>query len=325
VLAVSAALCMGVGLPAVAQEEKTTATWDLDVQDINGGPMAGLDTRSLRSDGNGSVQETRRSLNGSNVPAERVEQRVVSDTGGVRVVERLIQRYTPNGDPLPPEKQVVTTTKNSDGSVAEQTDTWRGDLNGNLALAERTQTETRQSGNTVNSQTVVSRPSLNDSLDVVEKRDIVRDEHSKNDWSQNETVWRNGQSGFYEAVRLVTDHRQQDGRVSENTAEYEQGTTGAMVLNSQTVISSEKSADGSEHSEITRYDRSSPGVVIDGSDPGLKLRSEQTVDQVTAADGSVRQTVTVRRPSISDPDKLGPARRISETVCRGDCNPKPQP
>jgi hypothetical protein len=324
VLAATALLAASAVLGS-PQEAKSTATYDLDTHDVNGNPMPGLDTRSSRSDGDSSVYETRQSLNGTTVPAERVEQHVVRDSGGVRVVERLIQRYSPNGEPLPREKQTITTTTHADGSVEEQSDTWRGDLNGNLALAERTETETRRNGSTVNSETVVSRPSLNDSLDVVEKRDVVRDEQSKDAWQQNETVWRNGQSGFYEAVRRVTEHRAEDGRVSENTAEYEPGNTGALVLHSQIVKNSVKAPDGSERTEITVRDQSAPGRVIDGSDPGLKLHSEEIVERVPGADGSVRETVSVRRPSVSEPDRLGPARRISETVCRGNCSPPPQP
>ena len=311
-----------LGLP---QETKSTTTYDLDTRDVNGNPMPGLDTRSVRSDGDSSVYETRQSLNGTTVPAERVQQHVVRDSGGVRVVERMIQRYSPDGAPLPREKQVITTTTRADGSVEEQSDTWKGDLNGNLALDERTQTETHRNGRTVNSETVVSRPSLNDSLSVVEKRDVVRDEQGKDVWQQNETVWRNGQSGFYQAVRRITEHRAEDGRVAENTAEYEPGSTGALVLHSQIVKNSVTAPDGSERTEITVRDRSAPGTVIDNTDASLKLRSEEVVERVPGADGSVRETVSVRRPSVSEPDRLGPARRISETVCHGNCSPPRQP
>jgi len=324
-LAAATLLVAALPLCGAPQETKSTAAYDLDTRDVNGNPMPGLDTRSSRSDGDSSVYETRQSLNGTTVPAERVEQHVVRDSGGVRVVERTIQRYSPNGEPLPREKQVITTTTHADGSVEERNDTLRGDLNGNLALAERTETEARRNGSTVNSQSVISRPSLNASLDVVEKRNVVRDERSKDAWQQNETVWRKGQSGFYEAVRRVTEHRAEDGRVSENTAEYEPGSTGALVLHSQVVKNSVKAPDGSERTEITVRDQSAPGTVIDGSDPGLKLRSEEIAERVPGADGSVRETVSVRRPTIAEPDRLGPARRISETVCRGDCNPPTQP
>jgi hypothetical protein len=313
-------LIAGLGLPAAQTEHSTTGTYDLDIPDVNGGPMPGLSSSYSQTDGSKRVIETRRSLNGQSVPAERVEERVVSDEGGVRVVERQVVRYDPNGNPLPREKQVITTTKRADGSVDERLEDWRGDINGNLALAQRTDTETRKSGSTMTSETAIAKPSLNDSVDVVEKRDVVRTEGADGAYRQNETVYRNGQSGFYEAVRRVTDHREDARGSSENTAEYEVGNTGELVLNSQTVSKTVKAPNGSETIEITRLDRSAPGTVISGDDPGLKLRSQEIVERATGPGGSVHETVSVRRPTISNPDQLGPAKEVSETVCRGDCS-----
>jgi hypothetical protein len=308
-------------LPAAPQtQQNSTSTYDLDTHDVNGAPMPGVNSAWSRSDGSTRVTETRQSLNGHSVPAERVDERVVRDEGGVRVVERLVERYDPNGDPLPREKRVITTTKQPDGSVNEQQALWRGDLNGSMALVERMDTEIRRNGATVTSDTAVERPSLNASMDVVEKRNVVRTESAKGAYQQDETVWRNGQSGFYEAVRRVTDHREEDGRLSENTAEYEPGSTGALELHSQVVRNAVKAPDGSETTGITYLDRSAAGAVISGSDPGLKLRAEEIVERVPGPGGSFRETVSVRRPSIADPGRLEPARKISETVCRGDCS-----
>jgi hypothetical protein len=282
--------------------------------------MSGVSGSDSHTTGSTRILETRQSLNGHSVPSERVEERVVRDEGGVRVVEKMVQRFDPNGNSLPREKQVITTTTRPDGSSTEQQAVWRGDLNGNMALLERTDTETRSNGNTVSSTIAVARPSLNASLDVVEKRAITRTETAKGAWEQNETVWRNGQSGFYEAVRRVTDHRDRDGGSSENTADYEVGSTGALELNSQVVRNTVKAPDGSQIIEINYMDRAAPGSAISGDNAGLKLRAQQIVERVPGPGGSVRETVSVRRPTIADPGKLESARRISETVCHGDCS-----
>lgn len=313
-------LAAGFGSLAAQQTEHSTATYDLDTRDVNGAPMPGVSGNYSHNDGSTSITETRQSLNGHSVPAERVEERVVSDRGGVKVVERMVERYDPNGNRLPPEKQVITTTKHDDGSVNEQQAVWRADVNGNMALAEQIDTDTHKSGATVTSEIAVERPSLNASLDVVEKRDVVRTEGAKGSYQQDETVWRNGQSGFYEAVRRVTDHHDDANGSSENTAEYEVGSTGALVLHSQVVSNTVKASDGSETTSTNYLDRSSPGTVISADDPGLKLRSQEIVERVPGPGGSVREMVSVRRPSISDPNHLEPAQRISETVCRGDCS-----
>jgi len=318
-LLASAILVSGLGLLAQTRQNSTTV-WDLDTRDVNGAPMAGISSSFSKAAGSTRVIETRQSLNGHSVPAERVEERVVRDEGGVRVVERMVERYDPNGNPLPREKRVITTTTHADGSRDEQQAVWRGDINGNMALAERTVAETRRNGATVTSEIAVERPSLNASMDVVEKREVVKTESAPGAYQQTETVWRNGQSGFYEGVRRVTDHHEEGARSSENTAEYEVGSTGALELHSQVVRNTVKAPDGSETTETTYLDRSAAGSVVDGSDAGLKLRAQEIVERVPGPGGSVRETVSVRRPSIADPGRLEPARKISETVCRGDCS-----
>ena len=313
-------LCLLLSPVTSLAQEHSTSVQDLDIHDVNGGPMPGVRSVYVHQEGSTKVTETRQSLNGSTVPAERVEERLVSDSGGVKVVERSVQRYDPNGNPLPRERQVITTTTRPDGSVSEQAALYRSDINGSMALAQRTNTDTHTSGNTVTSDVSIERPSLNASMDVVEKRDIVRTETTPGNFSQNETVYRNGQSGFYEAVRRVTEHRQQTGSTTENTAEYEPGTTGALVLNSQTTRTTTTAADGTETSEVNYLDRAVAGGVISGDNPGLKLRAQEIVERTPASGGGFREIVSVRRPAIADPGRLGAPRKISETVCRGDCS-----
>jgi hypothetical protein len=322
-LLAGAVLLFGVSaFPASAQTgHNSTSTYDLDTQSINGGPMPGLSTSFSETPGSTRTIETRQSLNGHSVPAEKVNERVVSNEGGVKVVERTIERYDPNGEALPPEKQVITTAKHADGSEDQQNSIWRADLNGNMALAEKDETAIRHSGGTVTSETSVERPSLNDSLSVVEKRDVVRTEGAAGAYEQNETVWRNDPSGgFYEAVRRVTEHKDQASGSSDNTAEYEVGNTGALELHSQMVRNTVKAPDGSQTTEVTYLDKSAPGTVESGDNLALKLRSQEIVETSKGPGGAVRETISVRRPTISDPNTLGPATKVSETVCHGDCS-----
>jgi hypothetical protein len=55
-------------------------------------------------------------------------------------------------------------------------------------------------------------------------------------------------------------------------------------------------------------------------DGKLKLYEQQTIDRRPGAGNSVIETLSVRRPSISDPTTLGPSRQISETICKGKCD-----
>ena len=65
------------------------------------------------------------------------------------------------------------------------------------------------------------------------------------------------------------------------------------------------------------FGRNVPGTV--DPDGKLKLYEQQVIEQKTGPGNSVVETVSVRRPTVSDPNTLGPSRQISETVCKGKC------
>ena len=49
------------------------------------------------------------------------------------------------------------------------------------------------------------------------------------------------------------------------------------------------------------------------------------IDSQAGPGNSVVQTLSVRRPTVSDPGVLGPVRQLSQTVCKGDCKPPKEP
>ena len=62
---------------------------------------------------------------------------------------------------------------------------------------------------------------------------------------------------------------------------------------------------------------SAPGTV--DSDGKLKLFEQQIIDQKPKPGNKVVETLSVRRPTVSDPNTLGPTQQISETTCKGKC------
>ena len=94
---------------------------------------------------------------------------MVSDSGGIKVVERTIKRYDANGNPGPAERVTIEQKKQPDGSVQTSTTTSRGNINGGFQLAERATALTRTNGNRTETSTSVERPTLNGSFDVIEK------------------------------------------------------------------------------------------------------------------------------------------------------------
>lgn len=267
-----------------------------------------------------SLQRTEltQSINGRQVPLEQIEERLLKEDAAGRTVERIVHRFDPNGKPSPPEKTVIEEQKRPDGATIRSS-TYRSDLNGNLQLSERSVTETRKSASGLSSEIAVERPTPNGGLETVEKTTVVQAGTPEN-YQESATTLRKGASGFYPALKVVTNHTGKAGQTTENSAQYEVGSSGSLELHSQTVLRVEKRPDGSESREQDVFDKSVPGT-IDAPGAKLRLKEREYVERRPGSGGSVTETVSVRRPSVSDPNVLGPPRIVSETVCRGNCKP----
>jgi hypothetical protein len=93
-----------------------------------------------------------------------------------------------------------------------------------------------------------------------------------------------------------------------------------MQLHGQTVAKTVKRADGSADVVVDIFGQNVPGTT-DSSSRALKLQEQQMIEKTPGPNGTVTETLSVRRPTVSDPNKLGPERQISQTVCKGDCKP----
>ena len=306
----AAALC--------AQGTSVSSTTDVD---INGNRVQnGPQVVATKTPTGTVTTETMQSINGRMVPLERVEQRVLRDDASGRVVERIVRRYDSQGNPAPPTRETIEETKRSDGTSTTTSNTYRTDINGNTQLAQKSVTETRKSGAEERSETVVQRPTINGSLDTVEKQDQVKVAQPGGYRDETTTYRSSGTGGFYAAVRTVTDHTEKNGQSSDNTVEYEANPGSALQVHSQTVTKTVTAPDGSKDTVVNIYATNVPGTV---GEPGsaLKLQEQQLVDSQKGPGGAVTQTFSVRRPTVSDPNTLGPARQLSQTVCKGDCKP----
>jgi hypothetical protein len=298
-----------------AQQSSVTSTSAIN---INGDRVAdGPSVIHSKSDGRAETTEIVQSINGRTVPIERVEQRVVREDSSGRVVERLIRRYDQTGNPTTPVKEVIAEQKRPDGSSTKQVSTYRGDINGGMQLIEKSTTETQVSGSTENAETVVQRPTVNGTLDTVEKESTVKSKQPSGFSEETTTYRRDGNGGFRVAVRETTEHSEQGAQSSDSMAEYELGPTGQLQLHSQKVTKTVTGANGSKEQVVDIFGQNVPGTVDPG---GLKLQEQQLIQKKPGPNDTVTQTLSVRRPSVSDPKALGPARQLSETVCRGKCD-----
>jgi hypothetical protein len=249
------------------------------------------------------------------VPVQRVQERVLRDDSSGRVVERVIRQFDQTGSPTAPAKEVIEEQKRPDGSSTRQVSTYRGDINGSMQLIEKSITQVQTSGSTENAETVLQRPTVNGSLETVEKQNVVEVKQPSGYTEDKTTYRRDGNGGFRAAVRETTEHSEQGQQSSDSTAEYELGSTGQLQLHSQKVTKTITAADGSKDQVVDLFGQNVPGTVDPG---GLKLYEQQLI-QKKQRPNEVTETVSVRRPTVSDPKVLGSARQISETVCRGKC------
>ncbi|MBX9603488.1 MAG: hypothetical protein K2X35_20950 [Bryobacteraceae bacterium] len=303
-----------------AYAQQSTVTYN---RDLNGRQVVAGESVTARNDGASEKTVRLQSINGRRVPFESVEERVLRDDASGKSIERIVRRYDQTGNPLPPEKVLVEEEKSGNTSVIRTT-TFRGDVNGRLNPAERTVTESRTSGSTTNAEVIVERPNLNGGFAVAEKRTIVTEDRGDRGKLANTYIYRpGGGGGLVEALRETREEIKQGDQVRVNSATYEPDIQGRLNLRSQAVETVAKNADGTESVERTLYRVEAPGVAGSATS-GPRLVEQQLVDR-RAAGAEVVETLSVRRPSLSDPSRLGTPEKISETVCQGKCLPDPKP
>ncbi|HLJ46240.1 MAG TPA: hypothetical protein VKU01_09550 [Bryobacteraceae bacterium] len=296
-----------------------TSTYSTTQVDINGYRSASpTEVTSTKSKDGSQATERLASINGRMVPIERVQEKILRDDASGRSVERTVQHFDPTGNATNTEKVVIEEQKSPNGSATITSTKYGTDVNGRMQMTERSVTSKQVNGDSTTSDSVIERATEDGRFGVVEKRNAVTVKRS-NGYDESEMTYRKDPNGsFYPAVRRVTDHTESSGQSSDNTAEYETGAQGGLQLHSQTAARSYKRADGSVDNEVDVFSRDVPGVVNDSS--RLRLEEHQSIERRQQGNDVV-ESVSVRRPTVSDPNTLGPARQISQTVCHGACKP----
>jgi hypothetical protein len=256
-------------------------------------------------------------LNGDKAARDEVQERVLEESTGRKVIERITVFRAPDGTVTGKEKAVVEEEKQSDGNSTVRTTVWENDVNGRLVPASRISQVSTKSGDQVNSETRVEKPSINGSFDVAEKR-VSTGTVSDSGSERQETIFYNdGNGSMKEAARNVTHETKKGDETTAQTERYEAGPNGRMHLTAQTVSRTAKSSDGSETSVVDIY-----GTDLNGrsNDTGkLLLRERRFVDITTRPDGSVVESLSVSVPLANDPEKMSAPHKVRESVCKGNC------
>lgn len=301
---------------ALAQNATSTYT-----KDLNGNRV---EAQSFNTSATGEQTERFQSINGRQVPLEQTVDRVVSQDANGKVTERIVKKFSRDGQVASTERVMIQETKLPGGGSTVRETTYQTDVNGTSREAERKTIETRVDGSTTTANTVIDRPSLSGSLEPVEKRSEVTVGPADNQHTTESVYRRDVSGGFQEALRFVKSDSKVDDTKKETIANYEPGMDGRLQLASQSESTSTKQPDGTEVTQTNLFAKTVAGNVQDSSG-SMRVKEQQVVQRRTNPDGSVVETLSVRRPSVSDPNRLGDLQKLSETVCKGKCQPDAAP
>ncbi len=265
-----------------------------------------------------------RSINGREVPLESVQERVVSASGNVKVIERIVRRYDADGQPGPPEKIRIEEHTAEDGATTTSASVYRGDLNGAFYLAERSVEHIRRAGDVTTVTRSVEKPTLNATFEVVERSTQTTSEKDGASHSESVVYRRDASGNFHAALQEVVDRKKTQDAVLETVSIYEPASDAKLQLSLQMITTARMDPGGAERQQTDIFSVAVPGRTAPAGQTRPELRERQILERKTAGGGAVVEILSVRRPSLSDPDRLGPAQKVSEVICRG-CEPPGKP
>jgi len=296
--------------------QSTSATY---TSDINGNRVAGGAAVSA----DGVTTDLRQSINGREVPLEQVQEKVLSKSGNTTVTERIVRHYGANGQVVKTDRVVTEETKTGEGESIVHATTYRSDISGNMNEAERKTVETRKNGAATVIDTAIEKKDLSGSFSVAEKRTASAEPTSDGKRESETVMLRDANGSLYEAQRSSTVETTSGNQTVTNTAIYEPTVdNGSLALTRQQVLKTTANADGSSRQEVEIFGRASDGRAREAGAPPA-LTEKRTIERQKGADGAIVETQKVQLPNVNDPGKLDAARKVSETICRGECTQKP--
>jgi hypothetical protein len=300
-------LTMAVSV-AMAQSVSKTYMTDLNGHSVETGTVVTSDHET---------SEITQNLNGRRVPMQQTDEKILKQDGNSKLVEKIIRKYDRNGQLASTDRLLIDEQSRPSGSTTRTT-LYRTDVNGRMQEVERETTQVEKQGSSQTSETVIERPTLNSSLQPVEKR-IALSATTGETTHADETVYQRSENGGYVVTaREVKDTTRTGTQTTEKSALYQPvGNSAQPQLTVETVSKTTTRPDGSEITEVNRYGNSWDGRAHD-NETGPSLQQQEIITREKVA-GGIAETRSVRRPTPSDPNKLGPLMKVSETQCSGKC------
>jgi hypothetical protein len=308
--------CLLFVAAGVLSAQSTSVTYN---PDINGNAVPGGAVTSA----NGVTTDLRQSINGREVPLEQVQEKVLSQSGNTTVTERIVRHFGTNGQVVQTDRIVTEITKTGEGESVIHATTYRSDISGNMNEAERKTVDTHKNGATTVTDTAIEKKDLSGSFSVAEKRTATVQPTTDGKNESEDVYLRDANGNLHEAQRSSTIETKSGNQTVSNTAVYEPTVdNGSLALTRQQVKKTISNPDGSSKQEVEIFGRASDGRAREaGSAPALT--EKRTIERQKGPGDAVVETQTVQLPDVNNPGRLDPARKVSETICRGECAQKP--
>jgi hypothetical protein len=308
--------CLLIVAAGVLSAQSTSVTY---TPDLNGNAVPG---GGVVSTGGGVTTDLRRSINGREVPLEQVQEKVLSQSGNTTVTERIVRHFGTDGQVVQTERIVTEMTKTGEGESVAHSTTYRSDISGNLNEAERRTVDTHKNGAIVVTDTAVEKKDLNGSFSVAEKRTATTEPTSDGKKASEDVYLRDANGNLYEAQRSATVESKSGNQTVSNTAVYEPTVdNGGLALTRQQVLKTTANPDGSSKQEVEIFGRASDGRAHEAGSPPT-LTEKRTIERQKGPGDAIVETQTLQLPNVNDPGRLDAARKVSETICRGECDKK---
>jgi hypothetical protein len=234
---------------------------------------------------------------------------LVEDGPNGTVTEESVHRRDSQGTVLPPQKiRTITRTGPRGESIVEKI-VYEADINGRMALSEKSTVTTRANDQGTRIDTTLEKPSVNGSLQLFEK---VASQSQMVDGKEvtNRAIYRPDTTGrLVENTREAIERATVNGETRKTVRTYD-SVNGQPVLNRQRQSVAVKNPDGSTSTVVTIYGADAPGRTADG---GLKVREQQIISVRPGEGDKLVESIAIRRPELAD-GRLGKEIKVGERV-----------
>ncbi len=283
----------------------------------------GASGQVTRGEGSESLALKVRNLNGREVPYLNDTTKVVRESGGVKVSERVKQRFGPNGESAGQEMERIEERKLPDGTVETIVTSYAQDLNGRMQPAGRKVIREKESNGVTRTLATTEQASMNGGFHAVIQEETVERKQG-DELSTIEKTVKTAAPGSPLAVsaREETTMRKQGAEKVTETLRFERaGPSSDLEQTSRTVGTLVEQPDGTATEKVETFGFGVPGGPVDVNASRMALQKVVESRTTIGSDGSVQERTTTRERSVANPSEFASpvvSRKVSKPLPDGE-------